>query len=46
MSTNAGGTIPPEILVTADRPDIVIIDKRMKTPGMTDTITIGHYRDF
>ena len=31
MSTNAGGTIPPDILVTADRPDIVIIDKRNKT---------------
>ena len=29
--TNAGGTIPPEILVTNSRPDLVIIDKKQKT---------------
>ena len=30
LQTNAGGTIPPEILVTTIRPDLVIIDRRKK----------------
>ena len=28
--TNAGGTIPPEVLITTDRPDLVIIDEENK----------------
>ena len=28
--TNAGGTIPPEVLITTDRPDLVIVDEKTK----------------
>ena len=36
--TNAGGTIPPEVLITTDRPDLVIVDeenKKVKTFELT-----------
>ena len=31
FQNNAGGTIPPEFLVTTSRPDLVIIDSKKKT---------------
>ena len=38
--TIGGGTIPPDILVTAEKPDIVIIDPMLASPSGKPFITI------
>ena len=39
--TNAGGTIPPEVLLTTDKPDIVIIDEEKRSVH-TFELTVPH----
>ena len=39
--TNAGGTIPPEVLISTDNPDIVIIDEENKKVH-TFELTVPH----
>ena len=39
--TNAGGTIPPKVLITTDRPDLVIIDEETKTMHIFE-LTVPH----
>ena len=34
FNTGAGGTIPPSLTVTADKPDIVIIDEKKKAAAI------------
>ena len=38
--TIGGGTIPPDILVTAEKPDIIIIDPMLASPTGKPSITI------
>merc|ERR1711989_180294 len=40
MGTIGGGRIPPDILVTAEKPDIVIIDPTFASPSGKPSITI------
>ena len=42
--TQGGGTIPPEVLVTTLKPDIVIIDKRKKTLDIFELTVPGENR--
>ena len=39
--TNAGGTIPPEVLISTDKPDLVIIDEKNKKVH-TFELTVPH----
>ena len=41
--TSAGGTIPPALLITAEKPDIVIIDERKKVVNIFElTVPYEH----
>ena len=44
--TSAGGTIPPALMITAEKPDIVIIDERKKVVNIFElTVPFEHNKE-
>ena len=41
--TNAGGTLPPDLLITSQKPDIVVIDRKRKSVNIFElTVPFEH----